>query len=56
MALDLHLRKGALKQSMGIPMDQKIPSGKLEAAANSPNKLKARRARLAITMMSWHHK
>lgn len=40
---------GALHKEMGVPMGQKIPAGKLAAAAKKPGKL-GQRARLAQTM------
>jgi hypothetical protein len=51
--LHLHLKKGALKRSMGVPQGEKIPRDDLEAAAHSDDKLKAKRARLALSMRSW---
>lgn len=41
--------KGALHQSLGIPQGQKIPAGKLAAAAEKGGTL-GRRARLAVTL------
>lgn len=41
-------KPGALHKQMGIPEDEKIPAGKLEAAAKKPGKL-GQRARLAET-------
>lgn len=46
---------GALHEQMGVPQGEKIPAAKLEAAAHSDDALKAKRARLALTMRSWHH-
>jgi hypothetical protein len=48
--------KGALHKEMGVPEGEKIPEKKLEAAANSGNSLLAKRARLAETLKSFHHK
>lgn len=41
--------KGALHKELGVPMDKKIPSKKLNKAAKSGGKL-GRRARLAKTL------
>lgn len=41
--------KGALHRMLGIPEDQKIPWDILVAASKSKNKLKAARARVAMT-------
>lgn len=43
------LEKGALHKQMGIPAGEKIPAGKLKAAAEKGGKL-GKRARLAITL------
>ena len=40
---------GALKKSLGVPADKKIPAKKLEAAAKKPGKM-GQRARLAKTL------
>jgi hypothetical protein len=42
--------KGALHRSLHVPAGQKIPSGKLRAAAHSKNPLMAKRANLAMTL------
>jgi hypothetical protein len=39
---------------MGIKHGEKIPKRRLMLAANSKNKLLARRARLAMTLESFH--
>ncbi len=44
---------GALHKQMGIPKDEKIPAGKLAAAAKKGGKLGAR-ARLAQTLKGMH--
>lgn len=49
-------KPGALHKEMGIPEGKTIPEGQLEAAANSENPLKARRARLAMTLKGFAHK
>lgn len=41
--------KGALKRSLGVPEDEKIPASKLNKAANAGGAL-GRRARLAKTL------
>lgn len=41
--------KGALHRSLGVPMGEKIPMGKLQSAAKGDSKL-AKRARLALTL------
>ncbi len=45
---------GALHEQLGVPKDKPIPAKKLEAAANSDDALKARRARLAMTLKGMH--
>jgi hypothetical protein len=40
---------GALRRQLGLPAGQKIPAGKLAAAAKKPGKL-GKRARLAQTL------
>jgi len=42
---------GALHKELGVPEGQKIPAGKLDAAAKKKGKL-GRRARLAKTLRS----
>ena len=42
-------KPGALKKSLGVPADKKIPAKKLEAAAKKPGKM-GQRARLAKTL------
>ncbi len=44
---------GALHKQMGVPQGQKIPAGKLQAAAQKGGTL-GRRARLAITLGKMH--
>jgi hypothetical protein len=46
--------KGALHKSLGVPQGQKIPAGKLKAAASKGGTL-GRRARLAETLGKMHH-
>jgi len=42
-------KPGALKESLGVKKGEKIPSGKLAAAAKAPGKM-GQRARLAQTL------
>jgi hypothetical protein len=42
-------KPGALKRSLGVPADKKIPAKKLDKAAKAPGKL-GQRARLAKTL------
>ncbi len=42
-------KPGALHKQMGVPQGQKIPAGKLEAAAKKPG-VEGKRARLAETL------
>lgn len=42
-------KPGALKKSLGVAADKKIPSSKLAAAAKKPGKM-GKRARLAETL------
>ena len=42
-------RPGALHEDLGVPKGQKIPTGKLAAAAKKPGKV-GQRARLAQTL------
>jgi len=46
--------KGALHRSLGVPMGEKIPAKKLNAAMHSDNPTVAKRARLAKTLKSFH--
>ncbi len=48
-ASGINQHKGALHRELGVPMGQKIPAGKLAAAAKGDSKL-AKRARLAQTL------
>lgn len=47
--------KGKLHREMGIPEGEKIPAGKLAAAARSSDPEKKRDAIRAETMKGWHH-
>ena len=42
-------KPGALKKSLGVPMDKPIPAAKLEKASHAPGKM-GQRARLAMTL------
>jgi hypothetical protein len=48
-------KSGALKKSMGVKKDEKIPAKKLDAAAKKPGKM-GQRARLAKTLKSFNKK
>ena len=50
----MHMKKGALHSELGVAQGQKIPQGKLHAAAQKGGKL-GRRARLAITLEGLSH-
>lgn len=45
---------GALHKELGVPQGQKIPAGKIAAAAKKGGKL-GQRARLAETLKKLHH-
>ena len=45
-------KPGALHKSLGVPMEKKIPAGKLSKAANAGGTL-GKRARLAETLESF---
>lgn len=47
--------KGALHRALGVPQGQKIPKGKIRAAAKKGGKL-GRRARLAETLEGMHQR
>lgn len=53
---NMHMKKGALHRSLGVKEGQKIPESKLKKAEHSKNPTTARRARLAETLKSFHHK
>ena len=46
-------KPGALHRQLGVPIGEKIPAKKLNAAANEPGKL-GQRARLAKTLKRLH--
>lgn len=47
--------KGKLHRALHVPVGQRIPKSKLEAALHSPNKEIRRMATLAKTMSKWRH-
>ena len=49
-------KPGALHKALGVPMGQKIPPGKIEAATHSKNKKLAAEARLAQTLAKINRK
>lgn len=46
----MHMKKGALHKSLGVPQGEKIPEKKLEKAEHSNNPLTRKRANLAATL------
>lgn len=46
---------GKLHRALGIPVGQKIPAARLQAAMHSRNDSKRRMAIRANTMKHWHH-
>ena len=54
--MDLHLKKGALHQEMGISQDKPIPAGRLEKATHSNNETLRKRAQFAENAKHWQHK
>lgn len=48
-------QKGKLHRELGIPTDQKIPRGRLNAATRSSNPEIRRDAIRAKTMIGWDH-
>lgn len=46
----MHMKKGALHKSLGVPEGQKIPASKLSKAAHSSNPTTRKRANLAKTL------
>jgi len=47
-------RPGALHRALHVPLEQKIPEGKINAAEHSKNPRLAKEARLAKTLESFH--
>jgi len=54
MALDLHLKKGALHKALGIPEDKKIPSTLLQIKPGDSAHMKKMK-RMALAMRKWKH-
>jgi hypothetical protein len=54
---DMHMKKGALHKTLGVPEGKKIPAKKLEKAEHSKNPLTRKRANLAETLkkLPRHH-
>jgi len=50
---DMHMKKGALHEELGVNKKDKIPKKKLKAAAKKGGKL-GKRARLAETLGRFH--
>lgn len=50
------LKKGALHADLGVPKGEKIPVGKIEAAAKSDDPTLRRRANLALTFRKMGNK
>lgn len=46
----MHMKKGALHKSLGVPEGKKIPEKKLDKAEHSKNKTIVRRVKLAKTL------
>lgn len=49
-----HLRHGGLHKALGIPLDEKIPAERLEAASHSSNSHVMHMANMAKTMKGFH--
>lgn len=47
----IRFKQGALRRQMGVKKGGKIGRKRLQAAARSPNKLKAKRARFALNVL-----
>jgi hypothetical protein len=50
-----HLRHGGLHKALGVPMSEKIPKEKIDAATGSDNKHIQHMANLAKTMAGFKH-
>jgi hypothetical protein len=50
------LKKNALHKQLGVKPGEKIPKGKLAAAANSDNPTLKKRAQFAINAAKWNKK
>lgn len=53
---DMNMKKGVLHRSLHVAEGKKIPESKLKKADHSKNPTTAKRARLAETLKSFHHK
>jgi hypothetical protein len=49
------LKRGALHRSLGVPLGEKIPASKIEAATHSDNPTLRKRAVLAQTFAKARH-
>jgi hypothetical protein len=52
----MHMEKGALHRELHVPSGERIPAKKLDKASHSKNPVLRRRANLARTLKSFHHK
>ena len=50
----MHMKIGALHESLGVPEGKKIPEGKLKKAEHSKNATTRKRAVLAETLKKMH--
>ena len=50
-----HLRRGGLHKALGVPLGEKIPAEKMEAAKNSKNEHVRHMANFAHTMSGFKH-
>lgn len=53
---DMHMKKGALHESLHVPKGKNIPGSALKKAEHSKNPTTAKRAHLAETLKSFHKK
>lgn len=51
---DMHMKKGALRESLHVKKGEKIPESKLMKAEHSKNPTTAKRAHLAETLKKLH--
>ena len=54
-ALDLHIKKGALHEKLGIPEYEHIPEKRLQSAKHSKDPTERKEATLAENMKHWKH-
>jgi hypothetical protein len=52
----MHMKKGALHKTLGVPEGEKIPAKKLKKAEHSKNPLTRKRAALAETLKGFKKK